>query len=348
MRTRWWIIALLGALSLALVGAGCGGDDEAAEPETPDTPAEAEEEEREPFEIAYLSASSANTWLLSSKRAMDEVAGERGANITEFDAEFNPELQTRQLQDVIASGRYDGIVISVIVGPAIIPDIEAALEAGLKVAVLNQVLGDRFDTADPQVDGVSVSVLAPPRRSGERFGSLALQACEGKDPCRVVYFYGIRGIPLDVAIKEGFDEVIAENPAIEIVAEGEGQYLGPDVGVQQMQDILQTTSDFDVVIGSDQSMQGVQQALADAGMLDRVAIIGLGGSEAAITAIAEGHWFGGVFGAPYTEGRLAMEGLMDALENDVDVGGIDPLTHVPDEGLVTQDNVGSFEPEWAG
>lgn len=346
MRTRRWLVVLVGALSLVVIAAGCGGDDdEAAAPET--APGETE---REPFRIAYLSASSANTWLLSSKRAMEEVAAERGATITELDAEFNPELQTRQLQDVIASGRYDGIVIAVIVGPAIIPDVEAAIAAGLKVSVLNQVLGDRFDTADPQVEGVSASVLAPPRRSGERLGQVTLQACEGKDPCRVVYFFGIRGIPLDIAIREGFDSVIAENPAIEIVAEGEGQYLGPDVGLARMQDILQTTRNFDVVIGADQSMQGVQQALQEAGLLDRVAIIGLGGSEAAITAIREGNWFGGVFGAPFTEGKLAIEALIDALESDREPVGIDPLTHedVPDEGLITQENVDKFEAEWAG
>ncbi len=348
MRTRRWLIVLLGALSLVAIAPGCGGnDDEAAAPETATAPGETEPEA---FEIAYLSASSANTWLLSSKGAMDEVAAERGATITEFDAEFNPELQTRQLQDVIASERYDGIVIAVIVGPAIVPDVEAAVAAGLKVSVLNQVLGDQFDTADPQVEGVSASVLAPPSRSGERLGEVTLQACEGKDPCRVVYFFGIRGIPLDVAIREGFDSVVAENPAIEVVAEGEGQYLGPDVGLAQMQDILQTTRDFDVVIGADQSMQGVQQALQEAGILDQVAIIGLGGSEAAITAIREGNWFGGVFGAPFTEGQLAMEALLDALESDREPVGIDPLTHedIPDDGLITQENVDEFEAQWAG
>jgi len=346
MRTRRWLVALLGALLVLVVAVSCGGDDdEAAAPET--APGETE---REPFQIAYLSASSANTWLLSSKRAMEEVAEERGATLTELDAEFNPELQTRQLQDVIASDKYDGIVISVIVGPAIVPDVEAAIAAGLKVSVLNQVLGDRFDTADPQVEGVSASVLAPPRSSGERLGKVTLQACEGKDPCRVVYFFGIRGIPLDIAIREGFDATIAENPAIEIVAEGEGKYLGPDVGLAQMQDILQRTRDFDVVIGADQSMQGVQQALEEAGVLDQVAIIGLGGSEAAIAAIEDGKWFGGVFGAPATEGKLALEALIDALESDREPVGIDPLTHedTPDDGLITQENVDKFEAQWAG
>lgn len=344
MNLRRWTVALLVALALG-IAAGCGGDDE--EPGAA-PPTNGEASSAEPLEIAFLSASSANTWLASSLTAMEAVAAERGnVTITEFDAQFKPEEQTKQLQDAIAAGRYDGIVVTAI-GPGIIPDVEAALDAGIKVAVLNQVLGDQLDTADPQVEGVSVSVMAPPLRSGERLGALAVQACEDKDPCRVVYFFGIKGIPLDVAMRQGFDSVIAENPAITIVDEGEGQYLGPDVGLAAMQDILQATPDFDVVVGSDQSMQGVQQALEQAGKLNQVAVIGLGGSEAAIQAVADGKWFGDVFGAPYTEGELAMEALLQAIDEDTDAGGIDPLTEIPDEGLITQENVASFEAQWAG
>jgi ribose transport system substrate-binding protein len=193
-----------------------------------------------------------------------------------------------------------------------------------------------------------VSVMAPPLRSGERMGKLTVKACEGIDPCRVVYFYGIKGIPLDEALKAGFDEVIKENPAIKVVAEAEGKYLGPDEGMKAMQTVLTSTPDFDVVVGSDQSLQGAQTALEDAGKLDKVALIGLGGSEAAIQGIKDGKWFGGVYGAPGTEGRLAMEGLLDALQNGTDVGGVDPLTTLPDEGLMTQENIDKFQPEWAG
>ena len=62
-------------------------------------------------EVAYLSASSANTWLASSVKEMEAVASANGINITEFDAQFDPAKQTAQLQDAIASGKYDGIVV---------------------------------------------------------------------------------------------------------------------------------------------------------------------------------------------------------------------------------------------
>lgn len=297
-------------------------------------------------EIAYLSASSANTWLGQSKVAMDEIAGENGIDITEFDAQFDPGLQITQLQDVIAADRYDGIVMVAIDGASLIPDLQAASQAGLKIVVLNQLVGDRFDTADPQDASISASVLAPPLRSGERLGRLTLMACEDKDPCNVVYFFGIKGIPLDVAIRDGFDSVTAGS-TVNIVAEGEGQYLGPDVGLAAMQDILVSTSDIDVVVGADQPMQGVEIALSDAGRLGEIDIIGFGGSRPALEAVADGRWFGDLMGAPATEGRLAMNALIEALAGN-DLGGIDTALELPDEGLVTADNVADFTAEWDG
>lgn len=335
--------AALGLVALAVVAPGCGGDDDAAS--TTDAEPAATEEA---VEIAYLSASTANTWLASSKKAMDKVAQESNAKITEFDGQFKPEEQTKQLQDAIASQKYDGIVITAISGSGVIADLQDAIDAGIKVAVLNQVVGDKLDTADPQADGISISVLAPPLRSGERLGRLALQACEGKDPCRVAYLYGIKGIPIDNALRQGFDSVTAENPKIKVVAEGEGKYLGPDEGAKATETILTSTPDFDVLVGSDQAVQGAQQALEDAGKLDKVALIGLGGSQAAITAIRDGKWYGGVFGAPADEGRIALTGLLEAIRDDKETGGVDPLTRLPDEGLVTKENVDKFKPQWAG
>lgn len=327
-----------------LAVAGCGGDEKAADGggETATT------QEAEPLEIAYLSASTANTWLAASKKAMDVVAAKENVTITEFDGQFKPEEQTKQLQDAIASQKYDGIVITSIAGEGIIPDLKDAIDQGIEVAVLNQVVGPKLDTADPQVEGIAVSVLASPLRSGERFGKLTLKACEGVDPCRVAYLFGIKGIPIDTALRQGFDSVIKQNPAIKVVAEGEGKYLGPDEGAKATQTILTATPEFEVLVGSDQSVQGAQQALEDAGRLDKVKLIGLGGSEAAIAAIRAGKWFGGVFGAPFDEGTIAIEALITAIRDGKKAGGIDPLTRLPDEGLVTKENVDKFEPQWAG
>ena len=373
--TKGWRVALLALVTaMTLVASACGSDDEAAPATTavaattvapattaaaapattaaaapattaaaaPATTAAAPES----FNVAYLSASSANTWLAASREQMEMVAAGANVTMTEFDAQFDPGLQTTQMQDVVASGQYDGIIVTAIIGPGLAPDIEAVLDAGLEVVVLNQVVGTDLTTADPQVDGVAASVMMPPQRSGERLGALAVQACEGNDSCGVVFIYGIKGIPLDDALRSGFDSVIADHANISVVAEGEGQYLGPEGGMNAIQDIMQATPDFDVVTGSDQSIQGIEIVLEEEGMLGSVKLIGLGGSAAAIDGISSGTWFGGVYGAPGDEGRYAMEAMVAALRDGTVTGGIDPAEALPDGGLVTAANVSQFEAQW--
>ena len=322
----------------------------AEEPAATTEPAAVDEEpavSTEGLRIAYLSGSSANTWYASSREQMQGIADDNGIEMVEFDAAFNPALQTAQLQDVIASGDYNGVIVAAVNGPGLIPDLEDALAQGIQVVVLNTVVGDDLAEGAPQVDGIAASSLAPPVENGERMGELTVQACEGRDPCRVVYLYGIKGFPLDVALKEGFDNVLARNPSVTIVAEGEGQYLGPEGGINAIQDILIAQPSFDVVIGADQSIQGVEIVLDDEG-LDEVKLIGLGGSITGLQAVAEGRWFGVIYGAPGTEGANAMDAMILALTEGTLSGGINPLSNVTDNGLVTAANVDQFTGQWDG
>ncbi len=320
-------------------------------PDEPTPEPAAEESEQvtstEGLRIAYLSGSSANTWYASSREQMQRIADENGIEMVEFDAAFDPAAQTAQLQDVIASGEYDGVIVAAVNGPGLIPDIEDALAQGIQVVVLNTVVGDDLTEGAPQVEGIAASSLAPPVENGERMGELTVQACEGIDPCRVVYLYGIKGFPLDVALKEGFDNVLARNPSVNIVAEGEGQYLGPEGGINAIQDILIAQPAFDVVMGADQSIQGVEIVLGDEDM-DDVKLIGLGGSITGLQAVAEGRWFGVVFGAPGSEGANAMNAMILALTEGTFSGGINPLANVTDNGLVTAENVDQFTGQWDG
>ena len=299
-------------------------------------------------QIAYLTASSANTWLSESGKTIKQVASESNAEVTEFDAQFKPADQTKQIQDVIASGRYDGIIIAAVDGVAIIPDIELAIAEGIEVVVMNQIVGTDLDTADPQVDGVAASVLAPPEANGERLGELTKQACAELDPCNVVYFYGIKGLPADTAFRDGFNRSTASDSNITVVAEPEGKFLGAEESLKAMQDVLQRGVDVDVVVGADQSVQGAKLALADANHAGDVKLIGYGGSEPAIEGIKNGTWFGGVYAAPRAEAEFATEALLKAMQDGTESGGTDATATFPDNGLVTAENVSEFEAQWAG
>lgn len=302
----------------------------------------------EQIQIAYLTASSANTWLGASGEAMRAEAEKAGVKIVEFDAKFEPGASIRQIQDVIASGQYKGIVIATSDGKAAAPAMQEAMDAGLKVVVLNQVVGDRLDTADPQVEGLSASILQPPQTTGERLGKLTVQACEGVSPCKVVYMYGAKGTPYDTALRTGFDSQISAVPGITVVAEADGGFLGTDEPMKATQDVLQAHPDFDVLAGTgDQQIRGALLALTDAGKTG-VKTIGVGGSEPALKAIADGTWWGDVAGAPADEGRAAFQALMAAIKDGTETGGVDVTSDLTDDGLITRNNVDKFTAQWAG
>lgn len=354
MRSRRWVtlLAAMGLFSCSVVLAACGGNGD-GDTGTSGTSGASETSETSsssgtPAKIAWVNALTANTYLTSTTEELDRIAGEHGAEVTEFDAGYDVAKQQQQIQNVIASGQYDGMIIAP-VGAEVATDVTSASEAGLKTVVTGLVLGSDLATEMPQVKGVDFSVLSPPRTQGVQLGELTVDACKGKDPCQVVYIYGVKGTPSDNAYIEGFEEAIAKNPAIEIAAEGEGKYEGPDKALAVMQNILQSTPDFDVVVGVDQSMQGVQIALEQADKLDEVAIIGLGGSEAELEGINEGKWFGGVMTAPATEGEIAMEAMLELLEGKTPKpDGVNPISQFPDNGLITQQNAKEFEAQWAG
>lgn len=346
MSTRRWLAAsaAVAALVCAVALSACGGSSNSGNGSTSSGGGKSVPK------IAFLSPSTANTYLAATWAGMQKVAKQRGAELTQFDAGFDPAKQQQELEAAVAAHRYDGVIISPVTA-ALASDVQAAAAAGLKVVEVGNILGTRLDTAQPQVRGVSLGVHEPPVYLGGELGDLTLRACANKNPCRVVYFYGLKGTPTDNGFFNGFQQRIAQNPAVRIVATGEGRFLGPDVALAAMQNILQSTPNFDVVVGADQSMQGVQLALQQAGKLDRVAIVGLGGSRPGVKAVAAGKWYGGAMMVPETEGEVALTGMLDLLKNGHVVGptGINPLTSIPlSRRLITRQNASSLTPQWNG
>jgi ribose transport system substrate-binding protein len=74
------------------------------------------------------------------------------------------------------------------------------------------------------------------------------------------------------------------------VASVVGGYTQAD-GLKAGQNVLQAHPDVNVIVGSSQAIEGVQQAVDDAGQAGKVALIGNGGSKQAVAAVKNGDWF---------------------------------------------------------
>lgn len=299
--------------------------------------------------LAYLSFAVANSYDAPMLAAAQAAAANLNGELTVFDANNSPDAQYAQLQDALASGQFDGIIVQPIFGAALIPLIEEGIADGAQIAVLDQILGTDLTTSEKQVDGLAANVVFVQSEIGRKQGLLTVQACEELelDPCNVGFLYNIKVSSLDTAIRTAFDEVIADHPQIEVVAEGEAFYTVA-LGMSATQDMLTARPDINVLVGADQGITGAITAIDDAGKAGEVTLIGYGGAAVAYNRIRDGQQYATVAQRPATEGQYVVEDLIRAIRTGQPSPARDPVDELPDEGIVTQENVDDFVAEWPG
>ncbi len=295
--------------------------------------------------IAYLSFAVANTYDAPMLAAAKAVASSENATVKVFDANNNPATQYSQLQNAITSGNYQGIITQPITSTNLIPLVQQAVSKGIKVVNIDQILGPKLDTFQKQVQGLSGNVTFVPTELGNKFGALVVQACKANNlnPCNVGYLYDIKASALDVALRSGFNQAIKADPSVKIVAEGQ-DFFTPAQGLKAVQDMLQSNSAINLIAGSDQGIEGAQQANTS----KKVVLVGYGGSAAGISGVKSGKWFGTVQQTPATEGKLGMQQVIAAAQNGTNAAAVDPLASLPNGGTILKSNVSQFHPEWPG
>lgn len=301
---------------------------------------------------AFLLA-SANAYAQQNMQGVeDAIAADGDAEVTFFDGEFSGATQLAQIQDAIASGQYDGFVVFVNDGVAIIPGVEEADGAGIPTVAAYAPIGEDISTGEPQVAGVVGTVWHPNEPSGEALGELAVSACaeEHADaaPCKVAYISGGNTVLFEQAKLRAFEEVVEQaDIAVEIVAQQEGNFLIEDSRTAA-ENILQANPDVNVIAATaDQMTYGAQQAVEDAG-LDNVSLVGIGASEEGVAAVDAGDWFGTTVFLPVDEGRLATEMVLAALRGEsVEQTNIELLDLSPIGAFYTRGTEGDFEPQWS-
>lgn len=299
-----------------------------------------------PLSIAYLSFAVANSFDAPMLASAQAVAADNNATVTVFDANNDPQAQYSQLQDIITSKKYDGVITQPIFGTGLVDLVKQAIDDGIKVVNINQILGPDMTTNEPQVPGLSASVAIPPTQLGRNLGEQTVAACAARalDPCVVGYLYDIKASALDVAIHDAFTAATKDSP-VQVVAEGES-FFTATVALGAVQDMLTAHPDIQVIAASDQGIQGAVQAIDAAGKTGDISLIGYGGSATGVAGVAAGDWFATVLMTPASEGRLGMQALIKALRTGEDSGGINPTEGLPE--VITQDNPAEFTAEWLG
>ena len=298
--------------------------------------------------IAYLSFAVENSYDAPMLAAAQAVAATDGATMKVFDANNSPQTQYSQLQDVINSGQYNGIIVQPIFGTGLMTLVSQAIGKGIKVVNMDQILGPDLTTDAPQVKGLSANVTFVPSEIGTKLGQQVVAACKAKNlnPCKVGYLWDIKASSLDEAINKAFTQATAGSP-VKVVAQGQS-YFSPTTGLAAVQTMLQAQPGLNLIVGSDQGIEGGSQAISSAHLTGKVILVGYGASAAALAGVKSGAWYSDVAQAPASEGRDAVTALVKAIQNGQASGGIDPVGSLPNGGVVTQANVSQFTAEWPG
>jgi ribose transport system substrate-binding protein len=349
--------AWAGLLGVSLIIGACSGTTASSPPAASEAAPSAAASEAAPsasaeaktLEIAYLSFAVANSYDAPMLAAAQAAAAAGNAQLTVMDGNLDPATQTKQLQDAIASGKYDGIVVQPVFGASLVTGVQAAIAKGIAVGNIDQILGTDYTTSKPQVQGLSANVVFVASTLGKKIADLAIKACAAANPCKIGYIFSVKAAALDLELRKAFDAEIASNPNIKVVAEGESFYTSA-LGLKASQDMLTAHPDINVIMGADQAITGALQAVSAAGVKGKVALVGYGGGAVALQGIASGERFGTVMQAPATEGRVGVTNLIQAIRTGTATDGIDVLANLPDGGVVTKDNVQTFLPlaEWPG
>ncbi len=265
--------------------------------------------------IAYFAAASQNGFNQATYEGVQEMAAARGYETAVFDGQFDAAVQFSQVEDVLASGNFDGFIIAPNDNVGIAGAVEQVIAAGKPIATVLFPVGPEMNSLEPQVEGITATVASPPVPGATIQAEGVVEFCADKNPCNVIILIGAKIFPFDNLRLETYQSVLAQHENIKVLAVGEG-YYSPEVGLNAMTDMLQANSDVHAVLSNaDQQMAGADIALEAAGYnVPDLYIMGGGAAHVAIEAIRSGRWDATLAYFPKTMGALAMEQIANAIE----------------------------------
>jgi ribose transport system substrate-binding protein len=302
--------------------------------------------------IAFLASSSENGF----NQAIWEGVKKRAAQLGNIDleilnGEFNAEKQNNQVEDLVASKKFDGIILEPNDSVGIANALKDAIAADIKVVVTLFPVGPKLDTLEPQIPGLIATVASNPAVGAKVAAETVIKYCENKNPCNVIVIVGQKIYPFDNLRYQTELEAFKSHANIKVVGTVEGGY-DPDKTMTGVQDVLQGHKDINAMIAmGDQMMLGAELAAKDAGLdTSKMLVIGGGASEIGIKAIREGRWTATIAFFPVTMGEYSVQALADAFAGKkvnpvVDSDKIGPLP-----ALVTKAELDAhpdFKGEWA-
>jgi ribose transport system substrate-binding protein len=301
--------------------------------------------------VAFFATSAQNGFDGAIYEGIQTKAKELGIETAIYGAEYDSGKQYSQIEDVLASGKFDAFIVEPNDSVGIASAIEKVAAKKIPVAAVLFPIGPDLSNIEPQVEGVTVTVANPPAAGAKTQAETIVDYCKDKDPCNVVILIGNKVYPFDNLRYETYQKILGEHQNIHIVATGEGSY-DADKSMAAMQDILQANPKVNAILSNaDQHLVGAEIALQSAGIQAKdVFMSGGGGATVAVEAVREGRWGNTLAYYPRTMGELALVEIAKALKGEpvkasINMDTVGPLPAILDKKVL--DAHPDFKGEWA-
>lgn len=284
--------------------------------------------------VAFFGFSAANSFAQATYKGVKKAAKEHNGTAHFFNGDFKASTQVHQLQDAMATGKYNVFVVQANDGTAVVPQVQKAVQDGIAVVAEFTQVGTNYKTVAPQVSG-EVSVVENTVGNGTDLGKLAIKACGTMNPCNVVYLQGDPSLPLDVARTKAVVAKLSTDKSIHLLGKPVGGYTHA-MGHKVAQTVLAAHSNVNVIVGSSQAIEGAQTVLESKHLLSKIKLIGNGGSIQAVKAVKAGKWYA-TFGIPEVkDGYVATKYAIQKLHGKNPPKGTNSASLGPNDGLWTK------------
>ena len=268
------LIGLAAAGAMVAVLAGCASGTAASEGPKP----------LDELVVGFAQVGAESGWRTANTKDIQAAFEDAGIELKFSDAQQKQENQIKAIRSYIQQ-QVDVIAFSPVVETGWDAVLNEAKAAGIPV-----VLTDR--AVDSQDESLYVSFLGSDFvEEGEKAGAWVLEEyADATEPVQIIQLEGTTGAAPAIDRAEGFAEVIAENPNLEVVASQTGDFTRAG-GKQVTEALLKSNPDVDLIYAHNDDMGlGAIEAIEAAGLVpgEDIKIVTVDAVKDGMQALADG------------------------------------------------------------
>ncbi|MCC7161146.1 MAG: sugar ABC transporter substrate-binding protein [Anaerolineae bacterium] len=276
---------------------------------------------QQPRKIAYVAWNMNNPWSVTLRDAIKAAVEANGDTLVESDPSGDPAKQIPQIETFIGQ-QVDGIILTPTSASAVIPAIEAADKAGIPVVIVG---------AGAEPGAWKAAILTGNVEGGHQIGEYVVKRLNGEGK---VVATNVPGIQDADERQKGWEEAF-KGTKIEILDYQVGGTV--ESGTKAMENWLQKYGDeIDAVMGiNDPTALGALTVIEEAGLEDKIFVVGVDGSDEAIAAMKACRSFGASAAQqPAQMGKLATETLYKVFAGEP----VEKEVRIPTTAILREDN----------